>query len=67
MLKKELYRMLDVAGHSFERADIKQHLSALRGTVLTEDGKCLAVRSQCLDVCGDVIHTVAVVMGEAFE
>jgi transposase len=60
VLKKELYRRLDGAGHSFEWADIKQDLSALRETVLNEDGKRLAVRSQCLGTCGKVFQAVGV-------
>jgi hypothetical protein len=60
VLKKELYRRLDSAGHTFEWADIKQDLSALRETVLHEDGKRLAVRSQCLGTCGKVFQAVGV-------
>ena len=60
VLKKELYRRLDGAGLNFEWADIKQDLSALRETVLNEDGKRLAVRSQCLGTCGKVFQAVGV-------
>jgi hypothetical protein len=60
VLKKELYRRLDGAGHTFEWADIKQDLSALRETILNEDGKRLAVRSQCLGTCGKVFQAVGV-------
>jgi transposase len=60
VLKKELYRRLDAADRTFEWADIKQDLNALRETVLDEAGKRLAVRSQCLGTCGKVFQGVGV-------
>jgi transposase len=60
VLKKELYRRLDAADHTFEWADIKQDLNALRETILDEAGKRLAVRSQCLGTCGKVFQSVGV-------
>ena len=60
MLKKELYRRLDESGHSFEWADIKQDLKALTETVIEEEGKRLAVRSQCKGTCGKVFQSVGV-------
>jgi transposase len=60
MLKKELYRRLENCGHSFEWADIKQDLKALNETVIEEDGKRFAVRSQCQGICGKVFQSVAV-------
>jgi len=60
MLKKELYRRLEDSGHSFEWAEIKQDLKALTETVIDEDGKRLAVRSQCKGVCGKVFQSVGV-------
>jgi hypothetical protein len=60
VLKKELYRRLEAAGHTFEWADIKQDLSALRETVIAEDEKRLAVRSQCLGTCGKVFQAIGV-------
>jgi transposase len=62
MLKKELYRRLEDSGHCFEWADIKQDLKALRETVLEEDGKRFAVRSQCQGICGKIFHSVGVAM-----
>lgn len=59
-LKKELYRRLENAGHNFEWADIKQDLKALTRTVIEEDGKRFAVRSQCQGVCGKVFQAVGV-------
>jgi transposase len=60
MLKKELYRRLEDSGHSFEWAEIKQDLKALTETVIEEDEKRLAVRSQCKGVCGKVFQAVGV-------
>jgi transposase len=60
MLRKELYRRLEAHGHSFEWADIKQDLKALQETILEDDGKRLAVRSQCLGTCGKVFQSVGV-------
>jgi len=60
MLKKELYRRLEDSGHSFEWAQIRQDLKALTETVIEEDGKRLAVRSQCKGACGKVFQSVGV-------
>ena len=60
MLKKELYRRLEGSGHGFEWAEIKQDLKALTETVIEEDGKRLAVRSQCKGTCGKVFQSVGV-------
>jgi hypothetical protein len=60
MLKKEIHRRLEDSGHSFEWAEIKQDLKALTETALEEDGKRLAVRSQCKGVCGKVFQAVGV-------
>lgn len=60
MLRKELYRRLEAHGHSFEWTDIKQDLKALQETIIEDDGKRLAVRSQCLGTCGKVFQSVGV-------
>jgi transposase len=60
MLKKDLYRRLEDSGHSFEWAEIKQDLKALSETVIEEDGKSLAIRSQCKGTCGKVFQSVGV-------
>ena len=60
MLKKDLYRCLENSGHSFEWSEIKQDLKALTETVIEEDGKRLAVRSQCKGVCGKVFQSIGV-------
>ena len=62
MLKKELYRRLEESAHSFEWADIKQDLKALTQTLIEEDGKRLAVRSQCKGICGKVFQSVGVAL-----
>ena len=60
VLRKELERRLDERGHSFEWADIKQDLNALQETIIEDNGKRLAVRSQCLGTCGKVFQAVGV-------
>jgi transposase len=60
MLKKELYRRLEKSGHNFEWTDIKQDLKALNETVIEEDGKRFAVRSQCQGICGKLFQSVGV-------
>jgi len=60
VLIKELYRRLEKAGHDFEWADIKQDLSALEEITLEDNGKKLAIRSECRGVCGKVFQAVGV-------
>jgi transposase len=60
VLKKELDRRLHTAGHSFEWADIKQDLKALQETTIEDEGKRLAIRSQCLGTAGKVFRAVGV-------
>jgi hypothetical protein len=60
MLRKELYRRLEASGHSFEWADLRQDLKALQETIIEDNGKRLAVRSQCLGTCGKVFQSVGV-------
>lgn len=60
VLRKELERRLDEKGHSFEWADIKQDLKALQETTIEDNGKRLAVRSQCLGTCGKIFQAVGV-------
>jgi len=60
VLKKELDRRLHTAGHSFEWADIKQDLKALQETTIEDEGKRLAIRSQCLGTAGKVFQAVGV-------
>lgn len=58
VLRKELARRLEVAGNTFEWSDIKQDLKALREIIIEENGKRLAVRSQCVGTCGKVFQAV---------
>jgi transposase len=62
VLKKELDRRLNTAGHIFEWSDIKQDLKALQQVTIEENGKRLAIRSECKGVCGKVFQSVGVVM-----
>jgi hypothetical protein len=59
-LKKELYRRIEAAGHSFEWSDIKQDLKALQEVTIEENGKRLAIRTQCQGTCGKVFQAVGV-------
>ena len=60
VLRKELARRLDAAGNSFEWSDIKQDLKALQETIMEDNGKRLAVRSQCQGTCGKIFQAVGV-------
>lgn len=60
VLKKELDRLLHSAGHCFEWADIKQDLKALQETLMEDNGKRLAIRSECVGTCGRVFQAVGV-------
>ncbi len=60
VLKKELYRRLEAAGHGFEWADIKQDLKALQQITIEEGGKRFAVRTECRGTCGKVFQAVGV-------
>lgn len=60
VLKKELDPRLHTAGHAFEWADIKQDLKALQETTMEDEGKRLAIRSQCLGIAGKVFQAVGV-------
>jgi transposase len=60
VLRKELDRRLMEVGHHFEWADIKQDLKSLQQVLIKDNGKCLAVRTECLGTCGKVFQTVGV-------
>lgn len=62
VLRKELERRLNAAGHVFEWSDIKQDLKALQQVTIEENGKCLAIRSECKGVCGKVFQAVGVAL-----
>ena len=60
VLRKELESRLEKAGHSFEWSDIKQDLQALQEITITEQNKTLAIRTECIGVCGKVFQAVGV-------
>jgi len=60
VLRKELDRRLEKAGYCFEWANIKQDLKSLQEITIEDRGKTLAVRSECLGVCGKVFHAIGV-------
>jgi transposase len=60
VLRKELDRRLEKAGHCFEWADIKQDLKALQEITIEDRGRTLAIRSECLGTCGKVFQAVGI-------
>jgi hypothetical protein len=60
VLKKELDNRLVSQGLQFEWADIKQDLKALQEVILEENGSTLAIRTECLGVCGKVFKAVGI-------
>jgi len=60
VLKKELYRRIEASGQSFEWSDIKQDLESLQEITLEENGRRLAIRTQCQGTCGKVFQAVGV-------
>ena len=62
VLRKELDRRLEKAGYCFEWAAIKQDLRALQEITIEDNGKSLAIRSECLGVCGKIFQCVGVVL-----
>jgi transposase len=62
VLRKELERRLNAAGHVFEWSDIKQDLKALQQVTIEENGKRFSIRSECKGVCGKIFQSVGVAM-----
>jgi transposase len=62
VLRKELERKLEKAGHVFEWSQIKQDLEALQETHIEENGSCMAIRSRAEGVCGKVFQAVGMAM-----
>ena len=60
VLRKELDRRLQEAGQSFEWADIKQDLKALQEVAIEDNGRFLALRTECLGTCSKVFQSVGV-------
>jgi transposase len=67
VLRKELDRRLQKAGHSFEWGDIKNDLKALQEITIEENGKRLAIRTECRGVCGKVFQAVGVAIPPAIR
>ena len=62
VLRKELDRRLEKAGHRFEWAEIKQDLKALQRVTIEENGRQFSIRSQSQGVCGKIFQSVGVAM-----
>jgi len=62
VLRKELERILEEHGYNFEWAEIKQDLFALQETLIEENGKTLAIRSETQGLCGKVFKAVGVAL-----
>jgi len=62
VLRKELERRLNHAGHVFEWSDIKQDLEALQTVTIQEGGKRFAVRTECRGNCGKIFQAVGVAL-----
>jgi hypothetical protein len=62
VLRKELERHLEKAGHVFEWSHIKQDLQALQETHIEENGNQLAIRSKAEGVCGKLFQAVGMAM-----
>jgi transposase len=60
VLRKELDRRLEQSGHDFEWVDIKQDLDSLQEITIDDNGKKLAIRSQCMGVCGKIFQATGV-------
>ena len=61
-LRKELDRRLEDSGHFFEWSDIKQDLKALHEITIEDNGKTLAIRSECERTCGKIFKAVGVAL-----
>ena len=60
VLRKEIDRRLEKAGHRFEWAAIKQDLKALQRVTIEENDRRFSIRSQSKGVCGKVFQAVGV-------
>jgi len=60
VLRKELDRRLEKAGHCFEWAEIKQDLKAMQEVTIEDRGKTLALRTECRGTCGKVFQAIGV-------
>ena len=60
VLRKELDRRLEKAGHCFEWADVKQDLKVLQQIIVEDAGRTLSVRTECPGICGKIFQAVGV-------
>jgi transposase len=60
VLRKELERRLQEAGHCFEWVDIKQDLKALQQVTIKDEGKSLSLRTECSGTCSKIFQAVGV-------
>ena len=67
VVRKELERHLEKAGHVFEWSHIKQDLQALQETHIEENGNHLAIRSKAEGVCGKVFQAVGMAMPQTIR
>jgi len=62
VLRKELDRRLESAGHQLEWEEIKRDLKALQRVTVEEEGRRLAVRTTCAGSCGKIFQAVGVAL-----
>lgn len=62
VLRKELQKRLNDAGHDFEWTDIKRDLKALQRVTIEEGSKRFAIRTQSRGTCGKVFQAVKVAL-----
>jgi transposase len=62
VLRKELDRRLESAGHQFEWAEIKRDLRALQDVLIEDNGRSLLVRTTCAGSCGKLFQAVGVAL-----
>ncbi len=62
VLRKELEKRLNNAGHVFEWSDIKQDLKALNQVTIDEGDKRFIIRSECKRHCGKIFQAVKVAL-----
>jgi len=67
ILKKELDRRLNAAGHVFEWADIIHDLKALQQVQIEENDKLFSVRTECKGNCGKIFQAVGVAVPHAIR
>jgi transposase len=60
VLRKELDTRLEEAGLCFEWVDIKQDLQSLQEVVIKDNGRSLALRTECVGTCSKVFQAVGV-------